>query len=70
MPTAASSRSALRGDDGRVLAAQFQDGRAHVFALGKGAEDAHAHIIGAGEGDPIHIWAVDQRLAHSASRGR
>jgi len=51
------------GDNGRILAAQFEDGWAYIFAGPKIMINLHAHIIGAGKGDAIYIRVFDECLS-------
>ena len=55
-------------DDDRIFAAHLGHDRARIAALGDGAQQAHAHVVGAGEGVAIDILAFGQGLAHGAAR--
>ena len=57
----------MAGDDGRVLAAQFQNCRTHIFPFAKILINFHPDIIRTRKGDPIHIGVIDQGLAQGAA---
>jgi len=53
----------IPADDSRIFASHFQDRRPRERASSKIAENLHPYVVGAGEGDSIHLRAVHQCLA-------
>ena len=70
MPGGRPLEIAAGGDDAGVLAAHLGDARPRVRTAGHRAVEAHADLVGAGEGDASEVGVVDERLADDAAGPR